>query len=410
MQHFQIKSKNIVGFIDNLPKPGDKMVRICQKKLFISSEEPMFQILITEISKVFLNKITFPIDRIYKFLIVLHQNGTADLFINDFKETMDVEVNRSVKKGEPIYDKDINDIFELQFPDVEIKSNDAVIYCTKIGWKFGLYFNFTRKIDLGELYKELGGLTKKLSFDRYISSTNYELINKLNENKDTDVFIVTEGKTDWKHLEKAKSKLNNNLRIEFDNYQDDRGDIDILKMCEYYARTSHPVKMIFIFDQDNPDIIKRLDEKKTNDAKYQVWDNNVFSFYIPKPSHREKYKNISIEFYYTDDETHTIDPSTGKQLIFSNEIEERGTKSLTTGKYEAKFVKLNKPKDEEELDKKIYCKDVEKIVDESGNSIAHSKDVFANNILTEKEGFNNFNFTEFKRIFDIIGDIIELKN
>ena len=123
MQHFQIKSKNIVGFIDNLPKPGDKMVRICQKKLFISSEEPMFQILITEISKVFLNKITFPIDRIYKFLIVLHQNGTADLFINDFKETMDVEVNRSVKKGEPIYDKDINDIFELQFPDVEIKSN-----------------------------------------------------------------------------------------------------------------------------------------------------------------------------------------------------------------------------------------------------------------------------------------------
>ncbi|MBC8550646.1 MAG: hypothetical protein H8D23_13460 [Candidatus Brocadiales bacterium] len=291
-----------------------------------------------------------------------------------------------------------------------MKSNDAVIYCTKIGWKFGLFYDFTRKMEQRELFKDLGGLTKKLSFDRYISSTDYELINKLNENKDTNAFIVTEGKTDWKHLEKAKSKLNNNLRIEFDNYQDDRGDIDILRMCEYYARTSHPVKMIFIFDQDNPDIIKRLDEKTTNDAKYQVWDNNVFSFYIPKPSHRKKYKNISIEFYYTDDETHTIDPSTGKQLIFSNEIEERGTKSLTTGKYEAKFVKLNKPKDEEELDKKIYCKDVEKIVDESGNSIAHSKDVFANNILTEKEGFNSFNFTEFKRIFDIIGDIIELKN
>jgi hypothetical protein len=59
---------------------------------------------------------------------------------------------------------------------------------------------------------------------------------------------------------------------------------------------------------------------------------------------------------------------------------------------------------------KIYCKDVENIVDESGNLIAHSKDGFANNILTEKEGFNNFNFTEFKRIFDTIGEIIELKN
>jgi hypothetical protein len=410
MSHFQIKSKNISGFIDNQPKPGDKMVRICLKKPFISSEEPMFQILITEISKVFLNKITFPIDRIYKFLIVLHQDCTTDLFINDFKETMDVEVNRSVKKYELIYEKDINDIFELQFPDVKIKSNDAVIYCTKIGWKFGLYFNFTRKIDLGELYKELGGLTKKLSFERYISSTNYELINKLNENKDTDAFIVTEGKTDWKHLEKAKDKLSNNLRIEFDNYQDDRGDIDILKMCEYYARTSHPVKMIFIFDQDNPSIIKKLDEKTIDNTKYQIWGNNVFSFYIPKPSHRKEYNNISIEFYYTDAEIHTIDPNTGKQLLFSNELEERITKSTTTKSHEVKFVKLNKPKDTEELDKKIYCKDVEKIVDESGNFIAHSKDVFANNILTEKEGFNNFNFTEFKRIFDTIGDIIELNN
>ena len=410
MPHFQIQSQNIAGFIDNQPKPGDKMVRICKKKPFISSEEPMFQILITEISKVFLNKITFPIDQIYKFLIVLHQDCTADLFINDFNETMDIEVNRSAKKGEPIHEKDIKDIFELQFPDIKLESNDAVIYCNKIGWKFGLYYDFTRKIDQSELFKDLGELTKKLSFDRYISTTNYELINKLQEEREIDAFVVTEGKTDWKHLEKAKDKLSNNLRIEFDNYQDDRGDKDILQMCEHYARTSHLVKMIFIFDQDNSDIIRRLDEKTINDAKYQVWGNNVFSFYIPKPAHRKEYNNISIEFYYTDDEIHTVDANTGKQLIFSNEIEERGTKSLTTGKYESEFIKLNKSKDEEELDKKIYCKDVEKIVDESENPIAHSKDVFANNILTEKEGFNNFNFTEFKRIFDIIGVIIELKN
>ncbi len=206
MPHFQIKSENIAGFIDNQPKPGDKMVRICQKKPFISSEDPIFRILITEISKVFLNKISYPIDSIYKFLIVLHQDCTADLFINDFSETMTIAVNRSVKKGEPIYDKDIKDIFELQFPDVKIKSNDAVIYCTKIGWKFGLYFNLTRKIDHGELFKDLGGLTKKLGFERYISFTNYGLINKLREKRDIDAFIVTEGKTDWKHFENAKKQ------------------------------------------------------------------------------------------------------------------------------------------------------------------------------------------------------------
>lgn len=409
MPHFQIQSQNITGFIDNQPKPGDKMVRICKKKPFISSEEPMFQILITEISKVFLNKTTFHIDRIYKFLIVLHQDCTADLFINDFKETMNIEVNRSVKKGEPIYEKDIKDIFELQFPEIKLESNDAVIYCNKIGWKFGLFYDFTRKIDLGELYKELGELAKKLHFERNILSTNYELT-KLVEDKVNEALIITEGKTDWKHLEKAKEKLRNNLRIKFDNYQEDRGDIDILQMCKYYARTHHPIKRIFIFDQDNPDIITRLDKKTINGVKYQVWGNNVFSFYIPKPAHREEYKNISIEFYYTDNEIHTIDPKTGKQLLFSNELEMRITKSTTTKSQESKFVKLNKPKDEEELDKKIYCKDVEKIVDESGNLIAHSKDVFANNILTEKEGFNNFNFTEFKKIFDVIENIIENNN
>ena len=136
--------------------------------------------------------------------------------------------------------------------------------------------------------------------------------------------------------------------------------------------------------------------------------SNAFSFYIPKPTHREKYKNISIEFYYTDEEIHTIDPETSKVLLFTNELEQRISKSLThKQKHESTIVRLDKSKAEEELDKKIYSYDVESVKDSEGRVVAHSKEVFANKIFTDKPPFNNFNFEEFKVIFKIISDILK---
>ena len=62
-------------------------------------------------------------------------------------------------------------------------------------------------------------------------------------------------------------------------------------------------------------------------------------------------------------------------------------------------------------DEEAYCNrgDVNLINNEEGNPVAHSKEVFANNILNNKPPFDNFNFNEFKEIFQIISDIYRLK-
>ena len=175
-----------------------------------------------------------------------------------------MEKQEKEKIIDPVFEKDITDIIGVKFPNIEIKSNDAVIYCTKIGWKFGLFLNFTRNIDLEKMYEDIGGMIKDLHFDKLkiFVDTEYERITD-------DAIIITEGKTDWKHLKKAKNKLSNDLSISFLETTDNLGDTNILRMCKYYAKIKHDKKIIFIFDQDNPKILKELNGKTQNGYNYQ---------------------------------------------------------------------------------------------------------------------------------------------
>jgi hypothetical protein len=58
--------------------------------------------------------------------------------------------------------------------------------------------------------------------------------------------------------------------------------------------------------------------------------------------------------------------------------------------------------------KKIEDTDVEKIIDKRGNQIAISKSVFAGYICDEANNFNEFNFEEFSKLFDVIENIITI--
>ncbi|MEH1921181.1 MAG: AAA family ATPase [Nostoc sp.] len=220
--------------------------------------------------------------------------------------------------------------------------------------------------------------------------------------------IITEGKTDWKHLKKALIRLQKQekfkqLDIEFLEYENEiqMGDGELIKMCEQFSKTHQEKKVIFIFDRDSQDIIK----KANGNNLFKDWGNNVFSFCIPIPSHRTKYSNISIEFYYKDDEIKTIDNS-DKRLYFSNEIDIITKQSATNKVVEKHINALNNPKLNEEYDKKIYDQDVDKIQNDTGNLVALSKSNFANNIYNEKDGFKEFDIIEFEKIFEIIQQIL----
>jgi len=236
----------------------------------------------------------------------------------------------------------------------------------------------------------------------------YETIdNKLK--KITKTIVITEGKTDWKHLKAAlkRFQLENkykSLDIEFLEYEDEiqMSEGELLSICQQYSKTKQPKKIICIFDRDT----KIVSQVEFNNS-YKCWGNNVYSFAIPKPKFREQYKYISIEFYYKDDniKTKTID---NKRLWFTNEIKKTVEPSLTfKDKSTTSFTVRENPIQEEEFDKKIYDQDI-KLIKENGLDVAISKSSFAQSILNETKNFDCFDITEFGLIFDIINEINNL--
>ncbi len=394
MPRFLVNSEHLIGFVAETTKAGQEKVKVVTKAS-VTSYEPNFHVWINHIHNLFFNQLNILSAEIKSFVILLHSDDTADVFLNDFIQTSSVKVNRNIQTGESVFIKDILDITDIQFPNIEIKPNDVVIYSFRFNWKFGLYFDFGRELNLENLSKELAELFKKVGFDQLIETTNAE-INK----SSSPVFILTEGKTDWQHLEHAKERLGIEIDITFDKTPDDRGDTTLLQMCKHFSRIENSKIIILIFDRDVPKTIKELGDKTINGQSFQDWGNNVYSFIIPSPEHRKDYLNVSIEFYYTDNEIRTKN-NDGKRLFFDNELEKR----IAPG--ESPIMVEIEPVAKREKEKKIYDQDVSKIMNSEGKQIALSKSNFAQNIFAKKEGFNNFDVTEFNKIFAIIESIIK---
>jgi len=163
--HFD-KVDNFIGFAINSDKRGEK-VEVLTKAL-LTSDNPNFYLYIEGISKIFLNEIS-P-ETIYNFLVIIHYDLSADVYINDFKIISEVYPKRNFQKGEVIYLKDIADIRNIKFDDSEIKilPTDKIIFCFRVGWKFGLFFDLDRNnnLDLKKMYIELGRLYRYLLFQK----------------------------------------------------------------------------------------------------------------------------------------------------------------------------------------------------------------------------------------------------
>ncbi len=232
-----------------------------------------------------------------------------------------------------------------------------------------------------------------------------EDIAKLREESKASVpLIITEGKTDWKHIKNAFDDFHNRgyfleLRLDFHESNEDMGGPSLVRMCKEYAKINQKRKTIFVADYDDKDIIKQLGAP--SGKQYKSWGNNVFSFCLPVPAHREKHNNISIEFYYSDEEIKRIDNETGKRLFFSNEIEKIVKGNLTSKKDYVEYRTCREIQ-ADEFDKKIYDDKCDQIFDERGAAVVHSKAVFADYVYNGRPGYNNFKLDAFKDIFGII--------
>jgi hypothetical protein len=209
--------------------------------------------------------------------------------------------------------------------------------------------------------------------------------------------IITEGKTDWKHLKKSlerfqKEGLYTNLDIQFEEYEDmNMGDGELDRMVQTYSKTEQSKKYIFMFDRDNKTFVKKYANERFNNH-----GNNVYSFCIPKISN--ELDNICIEFYYKEEDLTTEDES-GSRIFIGKDFLPNGNSKC--GKYvteKRKAIEL----DILDRDKKVYLRDDIKWE----NNIALSKNDFTNNIINERKGFNSFDIDNFKLIFDVIEEIV----
>ena len=147
---------NINGFsVCNVPKEHYFWALSSSR---LTSDQPMFYKYVEEISKLFLcpPEYKISVNSIYSFLIFIHRDLSADIYLNNFPIEIKFRSKRPLKEQTPILDNEIADIVELRFPGIEIQESDKVICCLKVGWKFGLYFNFVSNPTLVE--KEIGSL------------------------------------------------------------------------------------------------------------------------------------------------------------------------------------------------------------------------------------------------------------
>jgi ABC-type cobalamin/Fe3+-siderophores transport system ATPase subunit len=207
--------------------------------------------------------------------------------------------------------------------------------------------------------------------------------------------IITEGKTDVCHLEAALKTLKiTDIDFEFaDMNAVECGDSELKKCLESLTKLPNNQRIIGIFDRDVSDIVKGIE---SNGQKYKSYGNNVYAFCIPVPSHRTDYSNISIEFYYTDNELKK--EHNKKCLYFDNEVDEirnNSTKETT--------LQLASPiREHKELSKKIYDKDI------GSCDFIHSKTKFAELIEADEEFVKGVKFNEFHLIFETIKEILSL--
>ena len=168
--HINEFEQRIAGFLNRFL--SDHQVEVACA-VGLTSDDPKFYQYMEQISSIYFNSTAFQanVNDIHSFLILIHRDLSADIYINNFMVETHVRLKRSLENlalGTLIMKSDIADIYGLSFPDIEIQDSDSIICCLKVGWKFLLYFDFLiqdRRTDINIRQSILGKLYRYLSFE-----------------------------------------------------------------------------------------------------------------------------------------------------------------------------------------------------------------------------------------------------
>lgn len=212
--------------------------------------------------------------------------------------------------------------------------------------------------------------------------------------------VITEGKTDWKHLKAAKEALSiTDVDVDFYESQDSLGDTALLSLLKDYAKIYQARKIIGVFDRDNDSILKELSQETQT---YVDFGNNVYAFIIPLVNEQVYGDRISIEHYYKKNNLLKFDDN-GRRIFLGCEFYTSGISKDTRYITRCKGVQ-NKVKHNGIIDDKVYIINDDP---EEKKSIAMSKNDFADKIYLKQDFAQEVDFSEFDKIFHIIKEICE---
>ncbi len=179
MYKITVGTQRISGFSVSNARPGEKVDLLANA--FLTSDDNDFHRYMNLIYNYYLSKTGMPARTIHRFVIVLHQDLKADIYLNDFQMMMHTRYKRKISIGEKVYINDIADIDQVSFPEVSISEKDCIIYCFREGWKFGLYFDFKQflppetKLNVANLNKVLGKCHSYLLFQNVYDTLQNEI-------------------------------------------------------------------------------------------------------------------------------------------------------------------------------------------------------------------------------------------
>ena len=214
--------------------------------------------------------------------------------------------------------------------------------------------------------------------------------------------VITEGKTDIKHIKKAQERLGI-IDVDFEQIGENKqpkGESNLKTLLEQLSKISHANKIIGLFDRDQDSTIKDIEK---DHPEYKDYGNNVYAFCIPVPQFRidKGQTKISIEYLYTDDEIKTP-LENGCRLFFGTEFTRQSMRHNIN-----EDLILSKP-DGKRKDKVIEDNGTQAVLHKEDQNVLAKKDDFAEAILHDKIQISVQSWENFKPIFDKIKKICEL--
>ena len=224
------------------------------------------------------------------------------------------------------------------------------------------------------------------------------------------IVLYTEGATDEILLKKALEKLSiSDLSVEIQAASQNHGkhNDDAVKKLLVTLQDNPCVNntVIGLFDRDAKSAVEFLDESgskvKLGDQEFLKLGEHIYAFALPVPHNRPETDQISIEHFFADEEIMTENED-HQRLFFGKEF-------YPTGNHvdDSKDYHYRKALTYQGTIRIIEHEQNAYVTDRKGNGdFSLSKQRFAEAIRDSRPGFDQFDFSEFSKIFDVIRKIL----